>query len=110
VKTPDELATILREAQSKANAAAPGDDGGTCNLDDVVLQPGRHIGRMKKAFAVLGWRVDGFKWLGATTYFCGFHYAGQAAQRERMANAAYNHLKEALTNDDIWVGHWQQMD
>lgn len=106
-----ELATIFREAQAQANAAAPGDDGGTCNMDGVVIQPGRQSWLLKRAMTKAGLSQDAsFKWLGASTYFLHLNYSGQGNQRARMSSAAYKHIHAALKGSDFVVWHWQQMD
>jgi hypothetical protein len=111
MKTAEELANILKLAQIEAYKAEAGDDNGTCNLDDVVFQPGRHAPRLKTAMELAGWRErSSFKWIGATTYSSGFSFSGQANQRARMVQAAYDYLKDALTDDPIEVWHYQQMD
>jgi hypothetical protein len=111
MKTSEQLAQIFREAQTAADAVQEGDDGGTCNLDSVVLQPRNSTMRLKKAFELLGWDYgNGFNWLGAKSHFSGLRFRGQGNMRARMAKAAYDYIRTALLNDSIMVWHWQQMD
>ena len=86
----------LKKANNKAKEAFKGDDGGTCNLDSVIIKLRRWSEEeIKEASVASGVRISGKLnsnyWNGYR--FLSFETKGQANERTRMTEAAYKEMR-----------------
>lgn len=105
----------LEMARKAATAADPGpgleNDGGTCNLDSVVVRfpRGTRHDKIRKllgddqASALTGWPFKGF-------WFIHVGALGQANRRSKMTEAAYHYLKGRSEELGVDVSMYCQMD
>lgn len=104
----ENFSTAIKEAQIAANAVNTGEDGGTCNFDNPVID---FTGWTKKDIEILvseagikiGDKMSGY-WRNCRKIY--FDLKGQGNNRARMSTAAYKKLKEF----GIPALHYQQMD
>lgn len=93
------ILSVITEAQQKAFAVNNiNDDGGTCNFDQPVIdlsgwKRSEVTALISQANGMMGEKISGKHWKGC--YFMDFTLDGQAKNRTRMAEAAYNYMKEA---------------
>ena len=109
------LAQALRQACNAATLAEPGDDGGSCNLDQPVIRlPGAKGSVTIRAAAQLaGVEVDAFDWIGGKWFFVRCPLAGMAEKRSRMALAASKVLEELANSGRVAnfrASCWMQAD
>lgn len=93
----EQWAELVSEAKQKALEANTGDDGGTCNFDQPVIDlsgwASKQIDVLRvKVPGMIGTKLSGKYWKGC--YFMEFELFGQGNLRSRMAEAAYKHMKE----------------
>lgn len=90
-----ELAEALKAAAIAAQAASQGEDGGTCNLDSVILRvpKGTRFDTIKSAAVLAGINVSETTWFGRG-FFLNFDVRGQGNARSRGAEAASHLLQE----------------
>lgn len=105
-------AEAIKKAQISANEADKGsdliNDGGTCNFDSVMIDfKGIRETTIQKIAKMSGIQISG-KYSGWWRGCCyiSFNLNGQAANRTRMAEAAYKSLKA----DGIPVRMYYQAD
>lgn len=101
-----ELAELFMRADAAAIKADPGDglhnDGGSCNFDTPTFRiDGMQEVTIKRAAALAGLQVTGFKWLGGRKwYWLNVVMNGQANRRSTMMEAAQRVLNEAAERFD----------
>lgn len=102
------LVTALREADNVArDVSRTTVDGGTCNLDSVMLYvPRWKTETVHAAAKAAGIHVTKTKWFGKVCYFVGFSALGQAYARERGTQAALKVMRE----HGMKVNYYSQMD
>lgn len=104
-----ELTNALTKAKKAAQAYIKSEDGGTCNFDSPVIDYRKmHMSKAKaeEAIKAAGLRCFEWKsWGGIRLVICGIG-AGQGNRNTRMAEAAY----ESLKNSGISASMYYQMD
>ena len=101
-------AEAIKKAAEACKAADTNDDGGTCNLDSVVIDfKGWRETAIEELSRLTGIRI-GYKLSGIwnNTRFVSFPANGQGNNRTRMVQAAYNSLK----NDGLPAFMYYAMD
>lgn len=89
-------AEAIKQAENAAQKANTGEDGGACNFDSALIElegwSKKDIQKLEKESGLeIGAKMSGY-WKNCCRI--DFSYKGQADNRSRMANAAYNILKE----------------
>ena len=99
----DKLAQALRESCNAATQAEPGDDDGSCNLDQPVIRiPGaKGSATIRAAAQLAGVEVDCFEWIGGSWFFVRCPLSGMAEKRSRMAIAASRVLEELANSGSV---------
>jgi len=92
----EQFANAIKQANEAARAASLPDDGGTCNLDSVVIDfSGWRQTQIDQVQQLSGVQISA-KLSGMWKGYCFVQTAahGQANNRTRMVEAAYQKLKE----------------
>lgn len=108
MNTTEKLIEDLSAARAAADLVAPGDDGGTCNMDSCVLrlrkkQKGLSVEAAFLAAGLSGWYEGSGFWRG---WFITAPHGGQANMRTRQVEAIGRVLRERGWD----VGMYYQMD
>lgn len=111
-KTSDKIqiyADAIKAAQIAANEANQPEDGGTCNMDSVVIDfTGWRDTAIQQVAALsgisIGDKLSSWMWKGSC--FINFNVNGQGNNRSRMVEAAHRKLKEL----EIPASVYYQMD